>query len=201
MENLFDKILQHASATEEAAGAVSAPGLRPLAMIPRNIRLLPEVPRRWSAVEKPLVDALRPVVTGSAPWPVLLVGAPGSGKTSASLALCDISRTAFYLTVDELLDTVMGHGRLGQAQLWERIEQKDLVVLDELGCRSNVSDLEYSAVKRVLDIRETMHARCLVAISNVEPDHLVKLYDRRIHSRLTCGLVYRMQGGDRRRTG
>ena len=200
MENLFDKILRHASA-EEAATPAREPGLRPLAMIPRNVRLLPEVPRQWSAVEKPLVDALRPAVTGSAPWPVLLGGAPGSGKTCAGLALCDIARTAFYLTVEELCGIVMDRGRIDQAQLWERIATKDLVVLDELGCRSNVGDLEYSAVKRLLDIRETLHACCLVAISNVEPDHLVKLYDRRIHSRLTCGLVYRMQAGDRRRTG
>ncbi len=200
MENLYDKILRHASA-EEAATPAREPGLHPLAMIPRDVRLLPEVPRRWSAVEKPLVDALRAVVTGSAPWPVLLSGAPGSGKTCAGLALCDIAKTAFYVTVEEMLDAVMGRGRLDQVQLWERIAEKDLVVLDELGCRSSVSDLEYSAVKRVLDIRETMHTRCLVAISNAEPDGLLALYDRRIHSRLTCGLVYRMQAGDRRRTG
>ncbi|MGI6417426.1 MAG: AAA family ATPase [Thermoguttaceae bacterium] len=200
MENLFNKILSHASAEEKATPA-KTPGLRPLALMPRTVRLLPEVPRRWSAVEEQLVNALRPVVTGSAPWPVLLTGAPGSGKTSAGLALCDISRTAIYLTVEELLDAVMGRGRLEQAELWKRIEEKDLVVLDELGCRSTLTDLEYSAVKRVLDIRETLHARCLVAIANVEPDHLVKLYDRRIHSRLTCGLVYQMKQGDRRLTG
>ena len=170
-------------------------------MIPRNVRLLPEVPRRWSAVEKTLVDALRPVVTGSAPWPVLLTGAPGSGKTSAGLALCDIAKTALYVTVEELLDAVTGRSQLDAATLWDRVEQKDLVVIDELGCRSNVTDLEYSAVKRVLDIRETLHVRCLVAIANVDADHLVDLYDRRIHSRLTCGLVYRMRAGDRRRSG
>ena len=60
------------------------------------------------------------------------------------LALCDISRTAFYVTVEELCDSVVGKGRIESEMLWQRIEEKDLIVLDELGCRSNVGDLEYS---------------------------------------------------------
>lgn len=193
----FDKILQHAFDDERTMTAPK-PGLHSLAMIPRNVRLLPELQRRWSEIEKPLVEALRPIVTGAAPWPVLLTGAPGSGKTCAGLALCDIAETAFYVTVEELCDAVIGKGRIEPEVFWQKIEEKDLVVLDELGCRSNVGDLEYSAVKRLVDIRETRHNRCLIAISNVDPADLVKLYDRRIHSRLTCGLVYQMRGSDRR---
>lgn len=195
----FGEILQHAFA-EETDQPAPTPGLRPLSIVKRDVRLLPELQRRWSAVEKPLVEALRPVVTGSAPWPVLLTGAPGAGKTCVGLALCDIARTALYLTVEELCDAVMGKGRLDAAAFWAKIEEKDLIVLDELGCRSNVGDLEYTCVKRLLDIRETRHNRCLVAISNVDAKALVDLYDRRIHSRLTCGLVYEMQAGDRRAT-
>jgi len=183
---------------EETAEPAKVPGLHALPIVKRDVRLLRELQRRWSAVEEPLVDALRPVVTGSAPWPVLLTGAPGAGKTCAGLALCDISKTAFYITVEELCDVVVGKGRIDVETLWAKIETKDLVVLDELGCRSNVADLEYSAVKRLLDIRETRHNRCLVAISNVETKHLIDLYDRRIHSRLACGLVYQMQSSDRR---
>ncbi len=99
MENLFNKILSHASAEEKATPA-KTPGLRPLALMPRTVRLLPEVPRRWSAVEEQLVNA--------APSGGDRLGAmagpadrcSGSGKTSAD-ALCDISRTAIYLTVEE----------------------------------------------------------------------------------------------------
>lgn len=197
MENLFDKILQHASA-EETAEPAKTPGLHPLAIVKRDVRLLPELQRRWSQVEKPLVDALRPVVTGSASWPVLLTGAPGAGKTCAGLALCDISKTALFITVDELCDIVVGKGRIDSETLWQKVTEKDLVVLDELGCRSNVGDLEYSAVKRFLDIREARRNRCLIAISNVDAEHLTNLYDKRIHSRLTCGLVYQMRSSDRR---
>lgn len=196
----FDEILRLASDEETAAAPTKPPGISALRMIPRAVRLLPELQRRWSQVETPLVNALRPIVTGTAPWPVLLTGAPGAGKTCVGLALCDIAKTAFYVTVEELCDAVVGKGRIEPDALWQKAEEKDLIVLDELGCRSTVGDLEYSAVKRLLDIRETRHNRRLVAISNVEPNALVNLYDRRIYSRLTCGLVYQMQHGDRRAT-
>jgi len=192
------KILQHAF-DEEAGQPAPTPGLRPLSIVKKDVRLLPELQRQWSQVDNAAVEAIRPVVMGSAPWPILFHGPPGGGKTCAALCLADISETAWYVTVEELCDSVMGKGRIGAGMLWQRISEKDLIVLDELGCRSGVGDLEFSAVKRVLDIRETRHHRCLGAISNVHPEALIQLYDRRIYSRLTCGLVYQMQSGDRRR--
>ena len=192
----FDKILQRAFA-EEAGEPEPRPGLCQLPLVPRSVRLLPALHRRLSKVERPLLDLFERLVTGAAPWPLLLHGAPGSGKTCAAVALADIARTAAYLTVEDLCDAVMG--RRADADPWGAIEGKNLIVLDELGCRQKVGDLEYTAVKRVLDIRETQHGRLLVAISNVSPESLVQLYDRRIGSRLTCGTVYELTGPDRRR--
>ena len=191
------KILRHAF-DEEAARLAPTPGLRPLSIVKKDVRLLPELQRQWSQVDKAVIEAIRPVVMGSARWPILFHGDPGGGKSCAALCLADITETAWYITVEELCDIVMGKGQIDSGTLWQRIAEKDLIVLDELGCRSGVGDLEFSAVKRVLDIRETRHHRCLVGISNVEPKALIELYDRRIYSRLTCGLVYQMHSGDRR---
>ncbi len=162
------------------------------------MRLLPDLYRAWSRVDAKLVAVLRDLAVGKRPWPLLIHGAPGTGKTCAGLCLADVVETASYYTVEEVCDAVMGRGGTDVADLWRKIETKALVVLDELGTRERVGDLEYSSVKRVLDVRETKHHRCLVAISNVPPDALVELYDRRVYSRLTCGTVYHLAGPDRR---
>ena len=43
----FDRILQRAF-DEEVAEPATTPGLRPLPMVRRDVRLLPELDRRWS---------------------------------------------------------------------------------------------------------------------------------------------------------
>ena len=197
LETKFDKILRRA-VDEDAGGPEFLPGIHALPLVPRQVRLLPNLWRAWSKIEKPLVDVFKALATGKASWPLLLHGAPGAGKTCAALAMADIVATATYTSSEDLCDSIMGRGHLEAGTLWDRINSKDLVVLDELGCRSNVGDLEYTSVKRVLDIRETKHHRTLIAISNVAPDTLIDLYDRRIFSRLTAGTVYEMEASDRR---
>ena len=79
---------------------------------------------------------------------------------------------------------------------------KELAILDELGTRNRVTDIEYSVVKRFADLREQQNARAAIYISNLAPGEIgSNLYDGRIVSRLTCGTWFELKGNDRRRGG
>lgn len=154
--------------------------------------------RNLRAVDPALLRVLGDLAEGRAPWPLLLYGNCGSGKTSAALALADIIETASYHTAESLASFVMNHhGHEAEAEL-DRIGGKHLAILDELGTRLNVGDLAYSVVKRFADVREIEARRVAIYISNVPPAKLAELYDDRIYSRLTCGTVFELTGDDRR---
>lgn len=71
----------------------------------------------------------------------------------------------------------------------------DFFVLDELGGRERTSDAHYEAV---LDVLECRKHRPFMAISNLTPAELEKVYDGRIVSRLGSGTVCELNGEDRR---
>ena len=81
---------------------------------------------------------------------------------------------------------------------FQRIAEKDLAVLDELGQRATVGDLHYSAVKKFADARELHAGRVAVYISNLGPKGFAALYDDRISSRVLCGSRYELKGRNRR---
>jgi hypothetical protein len=73
-----------------------------------------------------------------------------------------------------------------------------LVILDELGCRAKVGDLERSIVKRILDA-QSAKGFPLLMISNQPISAMAELYEQRIGSRLGAGAVYHLSGTDRRK--
>lgn len=163
-----------------------------LRTVERQVRLRPRHPRDPAQVDAMLWSRFGELVRGVKRWPLLLHGPAGTGKTAASLALCDVAATASMATVDELCTRVM---QGGEADLWEWIASKDLAVLDELGCRTTVNDLHYTVVKAFCDAREH---RPTVYITNLSPRELRDLYDERIHSRIACGSWFHLDGPDRR---
>jgi len=70
----------------------------------------------------------------------------------------------------------------------------NLIVLDEIGSRSQVSDHHYETLKRALDDCE---GRPLVLISNHDLETLERIYDDRIASRIAAGTIVQLNG-DRR---
>jgi len=151
-------------------------------------------------VDPELVGVFRRLVAGEDPWPLFLHGPVGAGKTLAALSLADVTRTAAYFTADGLCKTahelrdepVMLRG------LWDAIEVKDLIILDELGLRSNVSDACYETIKRVADLREMHAGRVGIFISNLDANQLARVFDDRLGSRLFCGTHFELKGRDRR---
>lgn len=171
---------------------------RRLPLVRHNRRLLAHAQREMAMVDSALVDTFRRLAEGLAPWPLLLYGPVGSGKTCAALSLCDVARTACYWTVDRLCSSIMQSDPEDVRDIWNAIETKDLAVLDELGTRDRISDLHYSAVKDFADARELNAGRRAIYISNASPKKLASLYDDRIISRILCGTKLELGGRDLR---
>ncbi len=156
-------------------------------------------------MENNLGRVIRDCVDGSLPWPLVLIGKPGTGKTCAALCLLDHAG-GLYFTAAGLAGKILlaykgelynpdSKLRVSAASLWEEIARTTLVVLDELGARQRVSDHAYECVYRVVDERS---GRPLVVGSNLSLDVLAGLYDDRLTSRLAAGTVLELTGPDRR---
>lgn len=181
------------------ANTPTRPFLQRLPLVPEHRRLLPNLDRHLSAVDPALLRVLGDLAEGRAPWPLLLWGPPGRGKSCAALALADITDTAGYWTCEELADFAMQHRGDEVDAEFARIGGKHLAILDELGTRLNAGELAYKTVKRFADVRETESRRVGIYISNVAPHELAALYDDRLASRLLGGTIYELCGQDRRR--
>lgn len=180
------------------------------------------VDRSIAEIAPGLRTTIRAMIAGESPWPLMLHGNAGTGKSCAMLCLLDYAGGEYHTvsglcqmmnraalgnySVDETgtrSGVIEGHKDyvhkrtvvLYPHQIWARIAKAPLIVLDEIGCRSNVSDAHYEAVKEMIDIR---HRKPLAVLSNLSLEALGKLYDDRIVSRLSAGTVVELAGADRR---
>lgn len=152
-------------------------------------------------------EAIRLTSDGKSPWPLVLTGPPGTGKTCAALCLLDHAGGEYFTAgglCEVLIASQQGRltwhheargGTLWPELWWERLRREPLVVLDEVGTRERVSDHHYDAVKRMLDER---HRRPLVVCSNLGLNQIARVYDDRLASRLAEGTVVEVVGSDRR---
>jgi len=173
-------------------------------------RHLPHLPRSPGQIDAGLRVWLRRLISAEAPWPLLLHGPAGTGKTCVGLCLLDWAGGEYWTAAGwcalmieaqqgRIYTGAPGYGAMVLAEdLWRLAGRAALVVLDELGCRERVSDWHYEQVKGVLDARA---GRPLVVISNLAPGKLATLYDDRIVSRLGCGTIVELGGKDRRVEG
>ena len=161
-------------------------------------KLLTRRPERsrweWAKVDRidpGLRELLRRMAGGEERCPLLLHGPAGTGKTSAAKCLLDWVDFSIFMTLDDAMKMVLSDGRWE----WERVRYAPLVVLDEIGTRSKMGDLEYQGVKRVADVRD---GRPTIYISNLDPMQLRLHFDDRVFSRIACGTVFLLDGPDRR---
>ncbi len=159
---------------------------------------LPKVVRQWSGLSPGLPELFRQLAMGELPWPLYLHGGVGSGKTFGALCFCDIAVFGRYATVPETCDKIMG--KRGGEPMWDRLKTPDLAVLDELGSRERVNELDYQAVKTFADWREGCGNLPTIYVSNHPPDTIRALYDKRIGSRLLQGTTFFLDVPDRRKT-
>jgi hypothetical protein len=157
-----------------------------------------EIGRVWDDIDEDLRVCLLAAQNGHRRWPIYLHGPVGTGKTRAALAFCDGLELARYWTVGQLVDEMCqrcppwdSRRTWGFGRQWP-----NLTVIDELG--QSERDIEYDAVKRATDWLEDKPA---IYISNHPAKGdvtLADVYDKRIHSRVTCGTVFELAGPDRR---
>lgn len=206
--------LPGSTTTSESVPATD-PRCRPLRLCRESMtpppRVLPNRPRVRGQIDRQLAEAIKRCVTGEAPWPLLIVGNVGTGKTCAALYLCDRTMGSDrYVTRMELADE-FGRMRRGELRVygthsdkligyleWRRVvELLDLLVIDEIDSRDRVSDNDYDAIKIMLDIRWGLPT---IYIANLTLPDIARVYDERIASRLAEGTVVMVNGDDRRIT-
>ena len=158
------------------------------------VTIKPRLLRGIDEVEGGLLNALRGLCAGELRWPLFLWGDEGRGKTLAALCLYDKVIDARWYDVDRICQALVTQNEY----VWEIIRDTQLVILDEVGGRDQVSSVDADAVKKFADIREQYAGRVSVYISNHPPDTIKKVYGRRIFSRLCCGTIYQVTGPDRR---
>lgn len=164
----------------------------------------PEKYRKRDAIAQSVRTAVQELSRGERPWPLLLWGQVGSGKTCAALCCVD-AFGGWYLTLGDLCSMLIDaqKGTLQWESGWPRTTKEiwkdwadaNICVLDEVGLKANVSDHHYESFKKAIDQRAD---KPLIVISNHDMPALAKMYDSRISSRLCAGTVVETRG-DRRR--
>lgn len=162
---------------------------------------VPTTERHWRAVLPEYRLALADLIVGQAPWPLVLCGETGSGKTCAALCLHDYFG-GWYTTLadlhalrnDVLAERLFWGGvsdvKVRITEFWETWSKHSVCTIDEIGVRSP-TDAQYETLKTALDRRE---ARPLIVVSNLTVAELDDLYDNRVASRLASGTVLEMKG-------
>jgi DNA replication protein DnaC len=147
-------------------------------------------------------------IHGLSPWPVLMIGQAGTGKTCAALCIMDYVRDGrVYRTMDTACGEIIkaqkgelyaGDYPVSESGWWDRWKKAAIVCMDEIGTRERASDFHYSVLKRSIDERLNMPA---IFISNLTLDQIRAVYDERVSSRLGSGTVIKVGGVDRRSAG
>ena len=170
---------------------------------------LPEKARDQARINPTLRAAIRRCLDGEAPWPLLVHGEAGSGKTCAGLLVVEAAGGSCYSTVPALCRMVADaqQGRLSTyslgrgsnitvASVWADWHKANICCLDEIGCREKVSDHHCEVVKEAIDLR-VENGRPLIAMTNFTLAELAAVYTDPIASRLGSGTIV-ATAGDRR---
>jgi len=172
-----------------------------------EVTIMPRIQRSVNGIIPVARKAIRQVVTGEAPWPLVFEGDIGTGKTCAALALLDLAGGKYYTTPDFLALIIRSQqgrehystpgygGTLWPEKLWKWLASYPLVVLDELGIRGTSTDPHYECVKQLIDVR---FGKPFVVITNLTLEKIGQIYDGRVYSRLAAGTRVEFKGKDRR---
>lgn len=178
--------------SEATPGSIGTGGRR--LKIPRTgrfSRVMPHMPRAAERIRPELRHLLEALAAGKARWPLYLYGPPGRGKTCAALWLMDQVPGSLFTTPERCVQWLLRR----EEAIWEECRNYVLAVVDELGCRSRDSDLEYVALKRLADALDGLPT---IWIANHPPERIGTIYDERIYSRICCGTWFHLEGPDQR---
>ena len=149
--------VQRVSETE--AEPIGYERLRIIPLKPKEKRILQNVRRRLSDVPKALLDTFTELAAGDLPWPLYLHGGVGTGKTYAALSFSDVVERVDYFSLEELCNHVMDGKRApwrGRVT-WAGETPTRLLIIDELGERERVGDLQYTTLKGASGGPDSLH--------------------------------------------
>ena len=162
-----------------------------------------DLERAIGRVPRVASDAIKRCAIGQAPWPLLLLGEEGAGKTCA--ALCVLDRYGGeYRTATEWSERLADarFGRLQSASGYplslSEVRNEwlgaNLGVLDEIGYRANPSDAEAETLLWAIDRRV---GRPLILISNRSLREIAAMYGGPVASRMGAGTIVTLTGDQR----
>ena len=193
-----------------ASTTALASGCAVLELYPANSRRIccyhREVTRFREKIDRNVREAMNACVTGVKPWPLLLHGLTGRGKTAAALCLMDAARDPVYLRTEaEMCETLnQAHDRefrdsdgrrIFPSNIWYAWTNANLAVLDDLGKRTEPTDARIETVQRALEKRV---GKPLIITTELTPKEISKRYVNSIVSRCCGGTICKVGGADRR---
>jgi len=160
-----------------------------------------EIPRVPGRIPEAYRVAIRECGRGRAPWPLLLLGTTGSGKTCAALSVSDFVLGTRVFFSEEDFQNALSATMSGQMMeerpgfrtdrvltvkdIWDHWADATIAILDDFGQRRDTKgsgDLLYNAINK----REH---KPLIITSNLKWTEIAARYDDRIVSRLECGTM------------
>lgn len=168
---------------------------------------LPPDDRDRALICQKLRDVILQLVTGKLPWPLLLHGEAGSGKTCAALCMIDYYGGKYFdfpsfhanlrLAMAGELFSDNHHGvggfRIYETDIWNGWAKSNLTVIDDF-CTREPTSFQYETLKQAIDKR---HRKPAVFTANLTLEEISRIYDDRIASRLSAGTIVKLEG-DRR---
>jgi len=156
-----------------------------------------------------LRQAMNAVTLGRAPWPLVIIGEAGGGKTDAVLLMLkrwsDLEGHVYFNLAASYIERVR-LARVGELQ-WstgypatelEVVDQwarPHLAAMDELGTRDKATPFQSEVIQRCIESRI---GRPAVYTSNIPLQDLAESYTDRIASRLNAGTVVNVKGDQRK---
>lgn len=152
-------------------------------------------------IPEPYRSAIRSCCQGDSPWPLILLGNVGSGKTCAALSVTDWTYGPRMFFTEEGLQDALSSAmagtlfeerpmrqtdrKLSTDDLWAKWRDCAIAVLDDFGQRRATrasDDLLYNAI----NYREHLP---LIITSNLKWAEIEQRFDERIIRRLACGTI------------
>lgn len=166
----------------------------------------PDKARDSTKVDTKFALILSNMSMGCFPWPLFVHGGAGSGKTCAAMVMID-AFGGWYTTIEEMTERInkanAGTLMTSSGYPWSTTEIHDswgranLVVIDELGERGEVTTAHYTTTKKLIDLRERNGIKPALYISNRTVADIARIYGDPVASRIASGTVVRIDG-DRR---